>query len=100
MNAGSETQNSMSPIGYYQRARSNRDRTDPVRVALYARVSTQHEEQVHALKAQQEWLESLCQFRPNWINMGMYVDEGISGTVAEKRDGFMRMLQEAKRGKV
>ncbi|WP_455717268.1 recombinase family protein [Anaerosporobacter sp.] len=92
-------QNNMNSMGYFVKPRSNRTKEGQVRVALYARVSTQHEEQVNALEAQKIWLKSLCELHPNWKSVGLYVDEGLTGTIAKKRQGFMNMLEDAKNGK-
>ena len=70
----------------------------PVRVAVYARVSTEHEAQVLALDNQLEWYTDIIERNPNYIEVGRYIDEGITGTSAKKRDGFMRMIQDAKKG--
>ena len=70
----------------------------PVRVAVYARVSTEHEAQVLALDNQLEWYTDIIERNPNYIEVGRYIDEGITGTSAKKRDGFMRMIQDAQKG--
>lgn len=69
----------------------------PLRVKVYARVSTEHESQINALKNQLEWY--LSQLYDNWIfdpKKDMYVDEGITGTSANKRDAFLQMIEDAK----
>ena len=70
----------------------------PVRVAVYARVSTEHEAQVLALDNQLEWYTDIIERNPNYIEVGRYIDEGITGTSAKKRDGFMRMIKDAQNG--
>lgn len=99
MSENAMIQSGMNPLGYFGKPKSNRDKMEQVRVALYARVSTQHEEQIHALEAQKIWLKSLCELHPNWQSVRMYVDEGLSGTVIEKRQGFLDMLKDAREGK-
>ena len=72
-------------------------RTRKLRVRVYARVSTEHESQLNALKNQIEWYNS--QIYDNWEfnpDTDIYVDEGITGTLAKKRDSFMRMINDAK----
>ena len=71
----------------------------PVRVAVYARVSTEHEAQVLALDNQLEWYTDIIEKNPNYIEVGRYIDEGITGTSAKKRPEFMRMIRDAEKGK-
>ena len=68
------------------------------RVVLYARVSTEHEAQLSALANQIDWYYSELQKRPDWILVEKYIDRGVTGTSAEKRPEFMRMMEDAKNG--
>lgn len=70
----------------------------PIRVAVYARVSTEHEAQVLALDNQLEWYTDIIEKNPNYIEVGRYIDEGITGTSAKKRPEFMRMIRDAEKG--
>lgn len=70
------------------------------RVAAYARVSTDSEDQIHSFKAQIDEYTSKRTSNPNWEFVGMYSDEGISGTSLKKRDGLNALLKEAKKGNV
>lgn len=70
-----------------------------IKVAVYARVSTEHEEQLSALENQLDWYKSVFDQHPNWKLVKQYVDEGITGTSAEKRPEFMKMMRDAKRKK-
>lgn len=65
-------------------------------VAIYARVSTEHEAQLSALENQMDWYKPILSARPDWILTKQYVDEGITGTSAEKRPRFMEMIRDAK----
>lgn len=69
------------------------------RTAIYGRVSTEHEAQLSAFENQQSWYEGIVQQHPDWIIVDRYYDEGITGTATEKRPEFMRMLEDAHRGK-
>lgn len=69
------------------------------RVVIYARVSTEHEAQLSALENQLDWYKPILAARPNWVLAGQYIDEGITGTSAEKRPQFMQMIKDAKAGK-
>ena len=66
------------------------------RVVIYARVSTEHEAQISALENQLDWYEPILAARPEWELVGRYIDEGITGTSAEKRPQFMKMIRDAK----
>ena len=65
-------------------------------VAIYARVSTEHEAQLSALENQMDWYKPILSARPDWMLTKQYVDEGITGTSAEKRPRFMEMIRDAK----
>lgn len=68
-------------------------------VAIYARVSTDHEEQLSALENQVEWYKPILAARPDWTLVAQYVDEGITGTSVNKRPQFLKMIRDAKAGK-
>lgn len=67
-------------------------------VAIYARVSTEHEAQLSALENQKDWYKPIMGQHPEWKVIRMYVDKGITGTSAEKRPQFMQMIEDAKDG--
>lgn len=66
------------------------------KVAIYARVSTEHEAQISALENQVQYYDEILQRHPDWELVERYIDEGITGTSINKRDGFLRMMQDAK----
>ena len=70
-----------------------------LRVCIYARVSTEHEAQISALENQLDWYKPLLDYHPEWTLVERYIDEGITGTSAEKRGEFMRMIEDAKKHK-
>lgn len=72
---------------------------EKVRVAIYARVSTEHEAQISALENQIQYYEGVLKEHPNWILEERYIDKGISGTSILKRDAFMQMIRDAHDGK-
>lgn len=74
------------------------DSFNEVKVAVYARVSSEHEEQLSALDNQIDWYKGILDQHKNWKLVEQYVDEGITGTSAEKRPEFMRMMADAKKG--
>ena len=67
-------------------------------VAIYARVSTEHEAQLSALDNQVQYYENLLKDHPEWTLYKMYIDEGITGTSVKKRKNFMQMMIDAENG--
>ena len=70
------------------------------RVAAYARVSTDHEEQLTSYEAQVDYYTNYIKGRDDWEFVGVYTDEGITGTNTKKREGFKRMVADALAGKI
>ena len=68
-------------------------------VAIYARVSTEHEAQISALGNQIQYYDDLFEKNPEWELYDRYIDEGITGTSVKKRKNFMRMMQDASKNK-
>lgn len=64
-------------------------------VALYGRVSTEHLEQLSALRNQMDWYKSIVDMHPEWRVVEEYIDEGITGTSAKKRPAFQKMIKDA-----
>ena len=71
----------------------------PLRVVYYARVSTDKEEQKSSIVNQRQHFEEFIRGNKNWKFFGGYIDDGISGMHAEKREEFQRMISDAKAGK-
>lgn len=69
-------------------------------VAYYARVSTEKVEQQASIKHQEEHFEELIHSNNRWKFAGSYIDDGISGIHADKREEFQKMLRDAKLGKI
>ncbi len=84
----------------------NRFTTQPIsqtqkrRVAAYARVSTDHEEQLTSYEAQVDYYTSYIKGREDWEFVHVYTDEGISATGIAKREGFKKMVEDALAGRV
>lgn len=69
-----------------------------LRVAAYARVSTDSREQLGSLETQKSHYEAYIKSNPNWEYVGLYYDEGISGTKMIKRDGLQKMISDCEKG--
>ncbi len=70
------------------------------RVAAYARVSTNQEEQLTSYEAQVDYYTQYIQSKAEWEYVKVYTDEGITATNTKKRDGFNEMVQDALDGKI
>lgn len=70
------------------------------RVAGYARVSTDSEEQLTSYEAQVDYYTQYISSNPEWQFIKVYTDEGISATNTKKRDGFNAMIKDALDGKI
>jgi DNA invertase Pin-like site-specific DNA recombinase len=71
----------------------------PLRVAYYARVSTEFMEQLNSLDNQIKYFSDYIGDNPNWEFIDGYIDEGISGITTQKRERFNQMIEDAKLGK-
>lgn len=69
------------------------------RVAVYARVSTQSEEQVSSIENQTKYYTEKVNEKENWELINIYADEGKSGTSMKRRTEFKQMIQDAGDGK-
>ena len=63
-----------------------------LRVAAYCRVSTGSDAQLESLEAQKSHYEQYINSREDWQFAGLYFDEGITGTKAEKRPELLRLV--------
>ena len=70
------------------------------RVAAYARVSTNGEEQATSYAAQVKYYTEHIHSKSEWIFVDVYTDKGITGTSTKKREGFNQMVQDALDGKI
>lgn len=69
------------------------------KVAAYARVSTGKDEQLESVAAQIDYFKRLIQSQPLWEFAGVFADEDISGTKAERPE-FRRLLELCRQGKI
>ena len=75
-------------------------RTKELKVAAYARVSTEHDDQRLSLDSQQKYYLNKIKETPNWNLVGIYVDDGISATGVNRRKGFQSLMRDAGKGKI
>lgn len=70
------------------------------KVAGYARVSTDSEEQLTSYEAQVDYYTNYIRSNPEWEFVAVYTDEGITALNTKKREGFNRMIADALDGKI
>ena len=70
------------------------------RVAGYARVSTDSEEQLTSYEAQVDYYTKYIRSNPEWEFVDVYTDEGISAVSTRGREGFNRMIEDALAGRI
>ena len=71
-----------------------------IKVAAYCRVSTDLEIQQQSLDVQIAAYNRVIREHPGWVLAGIYADKGISGTSVKHREEFLRMIEDAKAGKI
>ena len=70
------------------------------KVAGYARVSTENDEQYTSYEAQVDYYTQFIKKHADWEFVKVYTDEGISGLDTRKRDGFNEMIGDAMSGAI
>lgn len=79
---------------------ANQETARKLRVAAYARVSSNSEDQKHSFAAQNAYYSKLITDDPNWELADIYADQGITGTSIDKRDDFLRMMEDCRKGRI
>ena len=70
------------------------------RVAAYVRVSTDGDEQLESFQSQKQYYQDKISENRDWVMVGIYADEAITGTKVDKREQFQRMIQDCMDGKI
>ena len=71
-----------------------------LRMTAYCRVSSNSADQLNSYAAQVKHYTEFINANPDWTLVDIFADEGLTGTEAEKRDEFQRMLADCQRGKI
>ena len=79
---------------------SSRRRIERLRVAAYARVSTDDEDQIKSYNSMIRHYTDLIQSNKEYIFAGVYADRAITGTKVDKREEFQRLIQDCMDGKI
>ena len=69
------------------------------RVAAYARVSTEKDASLKSLSSQISYFSAHILKHPAWEYLGVYADEGITGTSSE-RPQFQKLMADCRAGKI
>lgn len=70
------------------------------KAVAYTRVSTKSDAQVHSYEYQNEYWQQVISANPLYEFNGIYADKGISGRAIAKRPQLLKLLKDAKSGKV
>lgn len=71
-----------------------------MRVAAYCRVSSDSADQLHSYASQIQHYTDLIGGHPGWVLVDIYADEGLTGTKTDKRDDFMRLVNDCRKRKI
>lgn len=101
----------MRSIGRPKESKDHTGHADPIhrvadneqkkrKVAGYARVSTDHDDQFSSYEAQIDYYTNYIKGRDDWAFVEVYTDEGITGTSTKHREGFKQMIADVLDGKI
>ena len=76
------------------------EQAQKLRVAAYARVSSDSADQLNSFAAQVDYYTSYIKSKEEWEFAGLYADEAVTGMIADKRNDFQRLLADCRAGKV
>ena len=71
-----------------------------LRVVDYGRVSTDKDDQLNSLENQVNYFNDMIDSVKSWTHVASYSDEGISGTQVFRREKFLKMIEDARLGKI
>lgn len=74
--------------------------TAKLRVAAYARVSSDSDDQINSYIAQVDFYTKFISSKENWEMVDIYADEGLTGMETRHRDEFNRMIADCRDGKI
>ena len=71
-----------------------------LRVAAYARVSSDSADQLNSFASQIAYYTDVIQSEEDWEFAGLYADEAVSGTTTSSRNDFQRLLKDCRNRKI
>lgn len=80
--------------------RALRNNDKKLRTCAYCRVSSNSADQLNSYAAQIRYYTKAIRENPEWDFVDIFADEGITGTRADKRVEFQRMLKLCEHGKI
>ena len=80
--------------------KAEKKETKVQRLAAYCRVSSNSEDQLHSFAAQLRYYTNYEKQHPDVKLVGIYADEGLSGTSMKKRAEMNRLIQDCEQGKI
>ena len=90
----------MKKVTKIEGVQNNSTQKKKLRVAAYCRVSTGSDAQLESLEAQKTHYERYINSREDGQFAGLYFDEGITGTKAEKRPELLRLISDCESKKI
>jgi len=79
---------------------TQRPEAQKLRIAAYCRVSSDSSDQMNSFAAQLNYYTTLISGKEDWTMTDIYADAGLSGTSAEKRPDFQRLLSDCRKGRI
>lgn len=71
-----------------------------IRCAAYCRVSSDSEDQLNSFMAQTRYYSQIFENSETEKLIDIYADEGVTGTREDKREEFLRMINDCRKGKI
>lgn len=90
----------MKKVTKIDKLENSKSKTQKLRVAAYCRVSTSADAQLESLEIQKSHYENYINSRDDWQFVGLYYDEGITGTKMDKRPALMQLMQDCSAKKI
>ncbi|MPQ43830.1 recombinase family protein [Clostridium tarantellae] len=87
-------------INTLNEGKTNDNKENKFKVAAYCRVSSNNEEQIISYNAQIKYFEKYIKEKPEYTLVGIYADEGTSGTDIKKRKAFIKLMKDARNKKI
>ena len=74
--------------------------SERIRVAAYVRVSTDDDEQLGSFESQKKYYSEKIRENKDWAMVGIFADEGITGTNVNRREQFLKMIDRCMAGEI
>ena len=98
MRSAKSSKPKMVPTYFGKRVDTRNYLNQKLRVCAYCRVSTELEEQQSSFDTQVQFYKKYINENPNWELVEIYADDGASGSQIYWRNGFTKMIEDAKAG--